>query len=126
MSTWDHHMTKIGRAHILNATTYQGHLGDNCIQNFHYGRYIVGYTVRNLVLLRRASKAIKRDFQMYIQQYTSQNENFEYGLIHSNAHLQFRLKLEHCKPHKAKRHPTKCDVIYNVIQSEIALQKHVY
>ena len=21
------------------------HLGDNCIQNFHLGRYIVGYTV---------------------------------------------------------------------------------
>ena len=25
------------------------HLGDNCIQNFHLGRYIVGYTVGNLV-----------------------------------------------------------------------------
>ena len=24
-------------------------LGDNCIQNFHLGRYIVGYTVGNLV-----------------------------------------------------------------------------
>ena len=23
------------------------HLGDNCIQHFHLGRYIVGYTVRN-------------------------------------------------------------------------------
>ena len=28
-------------------------LGDNCIQNFHLGRYIVGYTVGNLVLRRR-------------------------------------------------------------------------
>ena len=26
------------------------HLGDNCIQIFHLGRYIVGYTVGNLVL----------------------------------------------------------------------------
>ena len=26
------------------------HLGDNCIQNFHLGRYIVGYTDGNLVL----------------------------------------------------------------------------
>ena len=24
-------------------------LEDNCIQNFHMGRYIVGYTVRSLV-----------------------------------------------------------------------------
>ena len=31
------------------------HLGDNCIQNFHLGRYIVGYTVGNLVLRRRVS-----------------------------------------------------------------------
>ena len=37
------------------------HLGDNCIQIFHLGRYIVGYTVRNLVLRRRASRAVKRD-----------------------------------------------------------------
>ena len=29
-------------------------LGDNCIQNFHFGRYFVGYTVGNLVLQRRA------------------------------------------------------------------------
>ena len=28
-------------------------LGDNCIQNIHLGRYIVGYTVGNLVLRRR-------------------------------------------------------------------------
>ena len=34
------------------------YLGDNCIQNFHLGRYIIGYTVRNLVL--------KRDFRTFI------------------------------------------------------------
>ena len=33
---------------------------------------------------------------------------------HSNALLQFPLKLEPCKLHKAARHPTKCDVINDV------------
>ena len=33
-------------------------LGDNRIQNFQLGRYIVGYTVGNLVLRRRASGAV--------------------------------------------------------------------
>ena len=68
------------------------HLGDNCIQNFHLGRYIIGYTVGNLVLWRRVSEAIKRDFLTYIRQYTSSNENFEYGYPHSNALLTFSFK----------------------------------
>ena len=120
------------------------YLGDNCIQNFHFGRYIVGYTVRNLVLRRHASGAAKRDFRTYIQQYTSPNENFEYGHPRSNALLQFELKLEGCKPHKAARYPTKCDVIndvklfstvycriycrkfFDVIQSDVALLTHVH
>ena len=63
------------------------HLGDNCIQIFHLGRYIVGYTVGNLVLRRRASGAVKRDFRTYIRRYTSPNENFEYDYPHSNALL---------------------------------------
>ena len=67
-------------------------LGDNCIQNFHLGRYIVGYTVGNLVLRRRVSKAVKRDFRKYIRRYTSPNENFEYGYPNSNALLNFPLK----------------------------------
>ena len=33
------------------------HLGYNCIQNFHLGRYFVGYTIGNFVLWRRASGA---------------------------------------------------------------------
>ena len=86
----------------------------NCIQNFHLGRYIVGYTVENLVLRRRASGDVKRDFQTYIWRYTSPNVNFEYGYHHSNAFLQFRLELERCKPHKAARHLTICDVINDV------------
>ena len=67
----------------------EGDLGDNCIQNFHLGRYIVGYTVGNLVLWRRISGAVKRDFRMYIRRYTSPNENFEHGYPHSNALLTF-------------------------------------
>ena len=68
------------------------YLGDNCIQNFHLGRYIVGYTVGNLVLRRRVSGAVKRDFRTYIRRYTSPNENFEYGYPHSNALLTFSLQ----------------------------------
>ena len=63
-------------------------LGDNCIQNFHLGRYI--------------------------RLYTSPNENFEYGYPHSNTLLQSRLKMERCKPHKAARHPTHYNVINDV------------
>ena len=48
------------------------------------------------------SGAIKRDFQLY----TSPNEMFEYGYPHSNAFLQFCLKLEHCKQ---ASHLIKCD-----------------
>ena len=36
------------------------HLGDNCIQNFHLRRYIVGYTVRNFVLRRRTDAPVER------------------------------------------------------------------
>ena len=78
------------------------------------GRYIVGYTVGNLVLRRRASGAVKRDFRTYIRRYTSPNKFFEYGYPHSNALLQFRLKLESCKPQNVARHLTKCDVINDV------------
>ena len=60
-------------------------LGDNCIQNFHLGRYIVGYMVGNLVLRRCVSGAVKRDFRTYIRRYTSPNENFEDGYPNSNA-----------------------------------------
>ena len=50
----------------------------------------------------------------YIRRYTSPNENFEYGYHNSNALLQFELKFERCKSHKAARHPKKCDVINDV------------
>ena len=48
------------------------HFGDNCIQNFHLGRYIVRYMVGNLVLRGRVSGAVKRDFRTYIRRYTPQ------------------------------------------------------
>ena len=67
-------------------------LGDNCIQNFHLGRYIVGYTIGNLVFWRHISGAVNRDFQTYIRRYTSSNENFEYSYPHSNAQVTFLLK----------------------------------
>ena len=75
------------------------YFGDNCNQNIYLWRYIVGYMVGNLVLRRRASRAVKRDFRTYIRQYTSPNENFKYGYPHSNALLQFELKQERIKPH---------------------------
>ena len=65
------------------------YLGDNCIQNFHLGRYIVVYTVGNFVLRRRVSVAVKHDFRPYIRRYTSPNENFEYGYPHSNVLFNF-------------------------------------
>ena len=75
--------------------------GDNCIQNFYLGRYIVRYTVGKLVLWRRAGGVIKRDFRTYNRRYTSPNENFEYGYPSSNAFLHF-----HCKLYNAARHQT--------------------
>ena len=89
-------------------------LGDNCIQNFHLGRYIVGYMFGNHGLRLCSRVVAKLNFQPYIRQYTSPNENFEYVYPHSNALLQFDLKLERCKPHKAARHQTKGDVIDDV------------
>ena len=60
-------------------------LGDNCIQNFNLGRYIVGYSVGNFVLRRRVSGAVKHNCRTYIRRYTAPNENFEYGYPHSNV-----------------------------------------
>ena len=118
----------------ISMFVWRNDLRFNCIQNFHLGRYIVGYMVGHLVLGRHVSRAVKCDFQLYIRQYTSPNENFEYGYPNSNALLWF------CKPHKAAHHPTKCEVIndvklfptvycriycrkfFDIIQSDVALQ----
>ena len=71
-------------------------------------------------------------------------KKIEYGYPHSNALLQFRLTLELYKSHNAARHWMKCDVIndiklfptvchrttvsqiFDVIQSEVGLQKQVH
>ena len=91
--------------------------GDNCIQNLHLGRYIVGYTVGNHVLRLHLRVAVKLDFRPYKQRYTSPNENFRYGYPHSNALPQSRLKLERCKPHKSAQTVIKA----NVIQQNVTL-----
>ena len=89
-------------------------LGDNCIQNFHLGRYIIRYRVRNLVLRQNMSGAIKRDLQPYIRQMNILNMVI-FILMHFWACLLlkffFCLKLEHCKQHEGPCHPKKCDVI---------------
>ena len=66
------------------------YLGDNCIQIFHLGRYIVGYTVGNFVLRRRVSGAVKHDFRPYIRRYTTPNEKFEYCYPHSNVLFNYK------------------------------------
>ena len=70
--------------------------------------------VGNLVLRRRASGAVKRDFRTYIRQYNSPYESFEYGYPHSYVLLQFCLKFDHCKLHKAARHLTNREVVNDV------------
>ena len=86
-------------------------LGDNCIQNFHFGRYIVRYTVGNIVLRWRISRAVKRDFRTYIRPYTSPNENFEYCYPHSNALLIFSLQKDGEKYFVAPIHPAAASCI---------------
>ena len=64
--------------------------GDNCIQIFHLGTYIAGYTVGNFVLRQPVSRAVKHYFRPYIRRYTSPNEKFEYILSSTaNATLFF-------------------------------------
>ena len=50
----------------------------------------------------------------HIRQYTSPNENFEYGYPHSNVLLKFCLEFGALEAHKAARHPTRCDIINDV------------
>ena len=54
--------SKIGSSkQIVGECKYKGlYLGDNCIQNVHLGKYIVGYMVGNSFLRRRVSGAVKR------------------------------------------------------------------
>ena len=53
-----------GRSNVSRKSVM--HLGDNCIPMFHLGRYIVGYTVGNLVLRRRYTSPDKKKLNMVI------------------------------------------------------------
>ena len=55
----------------FKVTGHKNYNGDYHIQNFHFGRHIVGYTFEN--------HALKLNFRPYIRRYTSPNENFEYS-----------------------------------------------
>ena len=59
---------------------------------FSFGEVYRRIYSRKLVLQQRVSEALKRDFRMYIQRYTSPNENFEYGYPHSYALLTISLQ----------------------------------
>ena len=71
--------------HIIHLETWVENLEDNYIQNYHLGRYTIGFTVGYLVLQRRISRAVKRDFHRYIWWKTIQNEDFKYCYPNSNA-----------------------------------------
>ena len=72
--------------------------------------------VGNLVLRRRVSGAVERDFRTYIRRYTSPNENIEYGYPHSNALLIFCIQKDSenvlCCAYTSNdaRHKTTCQL----------------
>ena len=72
------------------------YLGDNCIQSFHLGRYYHRIYGQKFSFTLTRKRSLKRDFRMYILQYTSPNENFEYGYLHStnNALSTFSVQKE--------------------------------
>ena len=65
-----------------------------------------------------------------------QMKKFEYGYPHSNAISTVLSQIECCKPHNATHHLMKCEIIndvklfptvfFDVIQSEVALQKQMH
>ena len=96
-------------SYALKFAMLAGYLGDNCIQNFHLGTYIVG----NLLLRRRASGAVKPDFQPYTSQIKILNMVIPilmrlYSLVSS---WSFASRI---KPHVVVRHQTKCDIINGI------------
>ena len=60
---------------------------DNNIQNFHLGKYIVGYTVGNHVLRLHLSVAVKLNFGPYIRRYTSPNDIFGLNIFYLINHF---------------------------------------
>ena len=51
--------SKVVHKHALSSESSVFNQGDNCIQNLYLGWYIVRYMVRNLVLQRHTSEAVK-------------------------------------------------------------------
>ena len=88
---------------MINAGCWRADLGDTCIQIFHFGRYIVGYTVGNFVLRRRVSGTVKHDFRPYIRRYTTPNEKFEYCYPHSNVLFNYKHRKMLCFFTKCER-----------------------
>ena len=80
--------------------------GDNHIQNFHLGRYIVGYTFGNHVLRLRSRIAVKLNFRPYIRRYTSPNVNFEYSYP-LNKFLTQKLLKQDYRYHKLRKTVSK-------------------
>ena len=91
--------------------------------------------VGNIVLRRQISRTIKaepRDFRMYIQRYTTPNENFDYGNSHSNALVTvFRLgrkcSLLRLQPANEKQRNVMTyshilSQVSNIIQPDVVLQ----
>ena len=82
---------------------FMDYLGDNCIQNVHVGRYIVGYMAGNFVLRRRVPQMniLNMVIPMEISFYgdASPKWNFEYGYPHSNALFNiYSSKAQHFAP----------------------------
>ena len=79
------------------------------------------------VLWQCISEAIKHDFRLLIRQYTSPNENIEYGYLRSNALLDYKTLCVFSnwsivsKTISDSMSQTNCHKT-NVIQSDIALQ----
>ena len=72
------------------------YLGDDCIQIFHFGWYIIGYKVGKFVLRRRISGAVKHNCRPSIRRYTAPNEKFEYCYLHSYVLFNYKQRKMHC------------------------------
>ena len=69
------------------------YLGDNCIQNFHLWRYIVGYTYgRKFSFTATRKRSRKTWFPNVYPTIYLPKWNFEYGYPHSNALITFSLQ----------------------------------
>ena len=89
-------------------------LWDNCIQTFHLGRYIVRYTVGNLVLWRRGSGAVKRVFQRIYDDIPPQMKSLNI-VISILMHFCSFVSNWSVASHIIAHHLLKCDVINDIM-----------